>query len=803
MLKVSAYHNSTIKSPEDISKISRATGVKAVRPLQTFSRPEMISPYHSTTNAAIGTPVEQSSNLITGVTKLHAEGITGLNITIGIIDTGIDYTNAALGSGFGPGFKVVGGYDYVGDNYTGPGSIPVPDPDPLDQCNGHGTHVAGIIAADPSANPYNISGVAYSASISMYRIFGCQGYTEDDLIVQAMLQAVQDGNDILSLSLGGSESWTESTTAVVASRIADSGIVVSVSAGNSGESGAWYISGPSTGLDVISVASVNSPTFPVQSVIVSGVEHDPIVYYDFLPLLANESLPIYATSNDTSIPNDACQPLPDDTPDLSQYIVIVRRGNCTFLEKLANIEAKGGKQTLIYDNGKGFAPIIVGNYSAALILPKDGEFLVRQFAAGVPVNLTFPPGGNLVQYHDPDGVLVSDFSSYGSTFDLFLKPSLSAPGGNILSSIPTTNGSYGLESGTSMAAPFVAGSAALLLQAMGKSADVAKGIRTRLQTTAKYVSSNRSDTAPLQTVTSQGAGLIDVFAAATASTYISPGEFLLNDTTHFNRDHCLTIQNKGSMEKRYNIRHVPAGTAITITPGSITAAPGPVPLTKDYASVSFSTTSFTLEPGQARAVNISFTPPDGLDPVTLPIYSGFIQVDSENESLHVSYMGVAGSLVEKQILDTNATLSGFPLPAVVNASGDPQEGPRNYTFNETAGDYPTIIARRAFGSPLLRVDLVDHDINLTTNLNPPLTPVTPLVDTLGLLKSYGYIQRNNESEFGLIELDSITFDNGTTIPAGSYRVYMRVLRVTGDPDNESDYESWLSPIIGFFPEGDQ
>jgi hypothetical protein len=51
------------------------------------------------------------------------------------LDTGTDYTHPSLGGGFGPGFKVAGGFDLVGDDYTGE-NAPVPDPDPLDQCSG-------------------------------------------------------------------------------------------------------------------------------------------------------------------------------------------------------------------------------------------------------------------------------------------------------------------------------------------------------------------------------------------------------------------------------------------------------------------------------------------------------------------------------------------------------------------------------------------------------------------------------------------------------------------------------------------
>ena len=74
---------------------------------------------------------------------------------------------------------------------------------------------------------------------------------------------------------------------------------------------------------------ITSVDIPLINLTVQGVEHDPITYYSTYPLLAGGPLPIYATSNDTTIPDDACDPLPDDTPDLSSLAVVVRRGTCT------------------------------------------------------------------------------------------------------------------------------------------------------------------------------------------------------------------------------------------------------------------------------------------------------------------------------------------------------------------------------------------------------------------------------------------------------------------------------------------
>jgi len=123
--------------------------------------------------------------------------------------------------------------------------------------------------------------------------------------------------------------------------------------------------------------------------------------------------------------------------------------------------------------------------------------------------------------------------SYGPTNDFFFKPAIGAPGGNILSTMPTNLGSYGVLSGTSMATPFVAGCAALLLSTKGKSKIVSTHARTLFQTTARVVPSSKTDGEPLQTVTQQGAGLINAYDAIHSTTCVSPGELILNDTSHF------------------------------------------------------------------------------------------------------------------------------------------------------------------------------------------------------------------------------------------------------------------------------
>lgn len=106
---------------------------------------------------------------------------------------------------------------------------------------------------------------------------------------------------------------------------------LTTSSGNDGGKGAFYTSGPGNALNAISVASLDNTVIPLQNATVHGVTHAPITYFDTFPLPITATLPIFATSTDTTVADDACDPLPDSTPDLSKFLVVVRRGTCTFV----------------------------------------------------------------------------------------------------------------------------------------------------------------------------------------------------------------------------------------------------------------------------------------------------------------------------------------------------------------------------------------------------------------------------------------------------------------------------------------
>ena len=153
-------------------------------------------------------------------------GTQGEGIRVGIIDSGIDYLHPALGGGFGPGFKVAGGYDIVND-----------DSDPMDD-NGHGTHVAGIVAADADT----VKGVAPHATLFAYKALDATGNGTESDIIEAIERTVdpdQNGDDadrldVVNMSLGSEDGSPTDPTSVAVNNATQLGVVFCVAAGNSG-----------------------------------------------------------------------------------------------------------------------------------------------------------------------------------------------------------------------------------------------------------------------------------------------------------------------------------------------------------------------------------------------------------------------------------------------------------------------------------------------------------------------------------------------------------------------------------------
>lgn len=204
----------TYDNETSIEIINSMAMVHKMWPVRLYQRPaKIVNSVHSSESQS--SPIKKrataaevdtySTHVMGGVSELRAEGYAGQGIYIGVVDTGVDYNHPALGGGFGPGHKIVAGYDLVGDAYDG-FNTPVPDPNPID-CDGHGTHVSGIIGANP--NPYNFTGVVPNATLGMWKVFGCEGQVANDVLIAAFNMAYEAGVDIISASIGGTSGWTE------------------------------------------------------------------------------------------------------------------------------------------------------------------------------------------------------------------------------------------------------------------------------------------------------------------------------------------------------------------------------------------------------------------------------------------------------------------------------------------------------------------------------------------------------------------------------------------------------------------
>jgi subtilisin family serine protease len=393
----------------------------------------------------------------------------------------------------------------------------------------HGTHTAGIAAGVTGKTAVvdgvsigDMSGIAPGAWLGNYNVFpgGVTNARSED-ILNAVEAAIVDGMDVLNLSLGGSPQLTKAAGIDVLSigldDAVDAGLVVAVAAGNSGP-GAKTEESPGRAPKVITAGASTNQHFIGEPFTYSSTTIGAAV--GEFPALPTSSYSLFDTGN------DACSSV---SSAAAGKLAIVNRGTCSFSTKVRNAIAAGAIAVAVVNNVAGDPTAMAKDGLGGDNLPAVMIGLAEGAALRAAGATTASAVDILNEFITGNADILAGFSSQGPTTpDLLVKPDLTSVGVNVLSSITCVGknitcggeGSWAFFSGTSMATPHIAGSAAVLLDLHPgwSPAQVKSALVNRADVVIKDAKTGIHDVGP----TAQGAGREDLTVAAGGTTWLSP-----------------------------------------------------------------------------------------------------------------------------------------------------------------------------------------------------------------------------------------------------------------------------------------
>jgi len=683
--------------------------------------------------------VAESADYIKATKVISEQKGSGKGIKVAILDTGVDYTHAALG-GSGkiedyeaaaadpadtpawPQGKVAGGYDFVNN-----------DPDPLDITENHGTHVS-----------HSVTGIAPDVELYVYSV--CEEFCSGAAQLAA-LEAAMDPNgdgdisdrvDVINMSLGADfGSSRGGAVQELLDQAANLGVVSALSAGNDGPT-PYIVGGPSTTKNVISVGAMTHPVtkLPVltstvagESITTVGAGFNPTSVFSFTS--ADTPL-VYPDAN-----QEACEAFADDI-DFTGQAVVVDRGSCSFVDKVKFAQDKGAVFVIVANNREG-AAFAMGGTSSELTIPSvmvdqpDGDKIKAAITAG---NAEYSIGA--VEFSQEGAI--ATFTSRGPSIEGFLKPEITAPGTSIMTAHPGLGDGLSPISGTSFSSPITAGALGILSEAFPDRS--ALELKATLMNTANMnVTMEPRDINPdtaLAPISYIGAGLVDLDRAVNSSVIawstdtqqaaLAFGYVEANAATEMTKT--VMLKNFSSEAKTYKLsideRYADdtASGAISFEHPAEVVVPAGQSITFD---VKLSLDPSKLPEWKLTGDLMGEDIPGATNELTVSEYDGALifSEDGENEDLHLVYhilpkatseIGVHAELTNdgavKMVTNNGVNaISPYFVPVTVSNTPDPSA-----PVDMVTGSIETIASSSCDNGYLIATSFVANDFISTPNI---------------------------------------------------------------------------------------